>query len=247
MSETPRGDSPQSGRSVEHGDRPDPAEDDTAVSPAPMSAADDEATTRTSAPGRPAPARDELARTPVPYTPAQLPAPPPGQPYPQDQPYPQPGYPPAHAPAGYPTPNPMPVTGYVPTHAYDPPAGYSPAPYAPAPYAPAAEPPPFTPPASEAPPSIIPPTVPRMDGVATAAIICSILGIPLIVVACTGVPFCITGIIMGFVARHRIAVAGGKLSGEGTALAAIIVGAIGIAFFVLLLASFLVTPTRSGL
>ena len=83
-----------------------------------------------------------------------------------------------------------------------------------------------------------------MDGVAVAALVVSILGIPLLVVACIGLPACIVGIVMGFVAHHRIRQANGKLSGSGAATAAIIVGAVGIAFFVLLLISFLINAGR---
>jgi hypothetical protein len=259
MSDTPPGDRPPRGQTVGPESGPDVEEDITAATPhpgspapGPISAADDDPTERTVVPGRTGPARDQL-RTPVPYTPAQVPTP---QPPPPPQPYPQPGYPvPGYGPPpAYPQPAPLPTTGYVPAHAYDPPPPYAPEAYAPPPEpapAPAPVPPPPLYPAAAAappeyaPPLSTPPTPPRQDGVATAALVCSLIGIPLLVVACTGIPFCIIGIIMGFISRHRIALSGGKLSGEGPALAAIIIGAIGIAFFVLLLLSYLVPQSNT--
>jgi hypothetical protein len=240
MSDTPPGDTPQSGRVVGDEARVQPDEDITEAGPAPgygpiSAASETEATAPTVPVAKSAPAHDQLAPyAPIPYTEApQSAAPPAYQPPPS---YAAPGYPPAYAP-----PQPFPTTGYVPPHAYDPPApSYTPS---------AAEVPPMaypTAPASplpvpEPPPPLAPaPRPPRMDGVAVASLICSILGIPLLVVACIGVPFCLTGIVMGFVARHRIQHANGQLSGDGAAMSAIVVGAVGIGFFVLLLASFLV-------
>jgi hypothetical protein len=232
--------------------RPEADEDVTAVTPTPSPGTPPASgyepitePTRPVPPGRPGPARDELAPVqyspmPVPYTSPQPPAVPPAA----APPAAAPGYPAPAAPPPYPEPSAFPTTGYVPTHAFAaPPPSYDPAP----PWAPATPPvegaPPAYVPAPTPPPVTLPPPppTPRMDGVAVASLVVSIIGIPMLVVACTGFPLCIIGIIMGFVARHRIYHANGKLTGNGAAMAAIIIGAVGIAFFVLLLVSFLIS------
>jgi hypothetical protein len=77
--------------------------------------------------------------------------------------------------------------------------------------------------------------------VALASIITSGLAIPLLFCFCLGLPMCFAGIIMGFVARKRIHESDGKLTGEGVSTAAIILGAVGIAIFVLFALSFVVS------
>jgi hypothetical protein len=65
---------------------------------------------------------------------------------------------------------------------------------------------------------------------AVAALISAIVGLPLL--CCwIGVAGSILGIVLGLVSRRNIRESGGALTGDGLALAAIIVGAAGCALF----------------
>jgi hypothetical protein len=171
-------------------------------------------------------------------------------------PYDQPDAPPPAAPA--PVVPPVPPVGPVPPAypGYNQPPPYAPPPaygavpsygqYAPPGESPAAE----EPVAPEVPPGAVPPGYPpfhppRLDGVAVGSIIMSSLGIPLLYCCGVGIPMCIAGIVMGFVARKRVHESGGRLTGEGMALAGIIVGAVGLALITLWAVSILVTPDRN--
>jgi hypothetical protein len=71
------------------------------------------------------------------------------------------------------------------------------------------------------------PPVTRTDGLASGALVASIVGV-LLTCACVGVAGAIAGIIMGIISRRRIRDSNGMLIGDGVALAAIIIGVIGV-------------------
>jgi hypothetical protein len=81
---------------------------------------------------------------------------------------------------------------------------------------------------------------PRNDGLAVASMVTSIAGIVLAFCCAVFVAGCIAGIIMGAISRKRIRESNGMLTGDGMALAGIIVGAVGtalyVAFFVIYIA-----------
>ncbi|KFU81181.1 protein of unknown function [Amycolatopsis lurida] len=77
-----------------------------------------------------------------------------------------------------------------------------------------------------------PPQPPQEQGLAIAALVVSIASL----VACSGLPS-IAGVIMGHIAHSKAK--RGEAGGQGMALAAIIIGYIGVAIIVLLLAGFI--------
>jgi hypothetical protein len=101
-------------------------------------------------------------------------------------------------------------------------------------YGPNAVPPPYVyGPEPTAPPGMLRRAPQRNDSVALGAIICSVVGLPL-VFCCLGVPLCAAGVLMGFFAQKRIRDSGGALGGSTMAVLAILIGAAGLALFVLL-------------
>jgi hypothetical protein len=91
-------------------------------------------------------------------------------------------------------------------------------------------------PAPAATPGILRRAPQRNDSVALGAIMCSAVGLPL-VFCCLGVPLCAAGVLMGFFAQKRIRDSQGALSGSTMAVLAIVIGAAGLALFVLLVLS----------
>jgi hypothetical protein len=67
---------------------------------------------------------------------------------------------------------------------------------------------------------------PKNDGLAIASMITSIVGVVLLC-ACVGIVGTVAGAIMGYIARDRIRSSNGMLTGDGFALAGLIIGAIG--------------------
>lgn len=76
------------------------------------------------------------------------------------------------------------------------------------------------------------PAGPKQDGMAIASLVSSVLGV-LLICCWIGVAGCIAGAVMGFLSRKRIQESNGALTGEGLALAGIIVGGVGCALFLL--------------
>lgn len=143
-----------------------------------------------------------------------------------------------------------PAPTYPPPPAYGPPPGQGPPPYGAPPYggSPFSAPPEAPGPYGAPEPPPYPPALPgRLDGVAVASIVTSSVGIPLLLCLCVGVPMCIAGIIMGFVGRKRVHDSNGMRTGEGLATAGIVIGAVGIALFVLFTLALLVSNNSPNL
>jgi len=91
-----------------------------------------------------------------------------------------------------------------------------------------------------------PPAAPKTDGLAVAALVSSIVGVVLLLF-CIGLAGTIAGCVMGIISRNRIKGSNGQLTGEGMALAGIIVGAVGsflyLGFIVLVVATHSVNST----
>jgi hypothetical protein len=106
------------------------------------------------------------------------------------------------------------------------------------PHGPNAMPPPYVyDPTPTATPGILRRAPQRNDSVAMSAFTCSLIGVPLIFCFCLGVPLCMAGVLMGFFAQKRIRDSEGALGGSSMATLAIVIGAAGLALFVLLLLS----------
>lgn len=86
------------------------------------------------------------------------------------------------------------------------------------------------------------------NGKAVAALVTSLVGLPLTVVA-VGVLLAIVGIVLGVMARREIRDSGGREGGDGLALAGIIVGALTLlltAAMLMVFALFVVGPVSLG-
>ena len=134
--------------------------------------------------------------------------------------------------AGTPPPQPFPG-GYAPY----PPSAYPPSPYPPSPYPPSAYPPhEYLPPGTYSPPGIYPPppypgyaaplpAAPR-NGLATGAIIASVLSLPAAFTVFGGFILAIAGIILGVMGYNRAR--RGEATNPGVAIASIVLGVLGI-------------------
>lgn len=71
------------------------------------------------------------------------------------------------------------------------------------------------------------------NGLAIAGLIASIVGLVTVWLCGLGILGLVPGLILGFVARNQIRASGGQQGGDGLALAAIIVGAVGLGLAVL--------------
>lgn len=110
---------------------------------------------------------------------------------------------------------------YAPEQFQPPGAGAAPPQYQPQPFGSG----PASPPSYAAPyPGYNP--VPRTEGLATASLICAVAGTVLMVACGVGIAGTIAAIPLGITARRRIAQSGGQLTGDGMALAGLIIGAI---------------------
>lgn len=85
------------------------------------------------------------------------------------------------------------------------------------------------PPGAAAPAGAAPPT----NGLAIGGLIASIVGLMTLWLCGLGILGLVPGLVLGFVARNQIRSSGGQQGGEGLALAAIIVGGVGLALAVL--------------
>ena len=81
------------------------------------------------------------------------------------------------------------------------------------------------------------PGAPKTDGLAVASLVSSIVG-ALLVIFCVGLAGTIAGFTMGLIARNRIKSSNGQLTGEGMALAGIIIGAAATVLYVALIIAF---------
>lgn len=141
-------------------------------------------------------------------------------------------FPPAYdqRPPGYGPPPPYGSAGNPPPSPYGTPAPYGAPPSygAPTPYGSPYSPTPYGAPYAQ-PGYGYGSAGPKNDGLAIAAMITSIVGVVLLC-ACIGIAGTVAGAIMGYIARNRIQDSNGMLTGEGFALAGIVVGAIGTVF-----------------
>lgn len=74
---------------------------------------------------------------------------------------------------------------------------------------------------------------PPTNGLAIAGLIASIVGLVTLWLCGLGIIGLVPGLVLGFVARNQIRASGGQQGGDGLALAAIIVGAVGLGLAVL--------------
>ena len=86
----------------------------------------------------------------------------------------------------------------------------------------------------------------RSDGLATAALVLAISGTVLLCACGIGVIGTIAAIPMGLTARSRIRASGGTLTGDGVALAAVVIGSIATALAVVVLLVALAGTGGSG-
>ena len=66
----------------------------------------------------------------------------------------------------------------------------------------------------------------KTNGLAITSLVLGVVSVPLIFCYAAGVPFGIAALITGLIARHQIKESGGTQSGEGLALAGIILGGV---------------------
>lgn len=78
--------------------------------------------------------------------------------------------------------------------------------------------------------NVYPPPQPKTPGIAIASLVCGILGF-----VCFGPLGSIPAIICGHIAKTRIKNSGGILTGDGMALAGLILGYVGLALFILII------------
>lgn len=71
------------------------------------------------------------------------------------------------------------------------------------------------------------------NGLAIAGLIASIVGVMTLWLCGLGILGVVPGVVLGFVARNQIRTSGGQQGGDGLALAAIIVGGVGLGLAVL--------------
>jgi len=76
-------------------------------------------------------------------------------------------------------------------------------------------------------------SVPSTNGFAIASLILGILSVPLVVCYGCGIVFAIAAIVTGFIARSQIKQSGGRQTGDGMALAGLILGIIVTALVIL--------------
>ena len=84
------------------------------------------------------------------------------------------------------------------------------------------------------------PPLPHTDGLAIGSLVSSIVG-ALLIIFCFGLAGTIAGFVMGLISRNRIKASNGALTGEGMALAGMIIGGLAtvgyIGLIILVLAS----------
>ena len=78
--------------------------------------------------------------------------------------------------------------------------------------------------------NMTPPPRPQTPGIAIASLVCGILGF-----VCFGPVGSIPAIICGHIAKTRIKTSGGALTGDGMALAGLIMGYVGLGLFILII------------
>ena len=69
------------------------------------------------------------------------------------------------------------------------------------------------------------PPLPHTDGLAIGSLVSSIVG-ALLIIFCFGLAGTIAGFVMGLISRNRIKASNGALTGEGMALAGMIIGGV---------------------
>jgi hypothetical protein len=79
------------------------------------------------------------------------------------------------------------------------------------------------------------PTGPKNEPLAVASLIAGIVGIPLLCCWILGFPISIAALVTGFLARRRISESNGALTGDGMALAGLILGAVGVVLSIVLI------------